>query len=219
VLPSGLGWTIHEFARAMRCGDEEVEMQKPDELVQKRRRRIRLARTILRPLPRRAMLHRYPVLKWFAQAARKRPYLWTFRRSAMLPAFYAGSVLALLPVYGVQVPLAFGLALLLRANLATMVALQFITNPLTIIPVYLVTYRVGKYLVDALGLYEPASMIGQRPYTLALGGIVCGLILGFVLAMLHRFLAHEAKVHHWHLPHRPKGKDSASPTAAPVHKD
>ena len=52
-----------------------------------RRRRLR---RWLKPLPRRANVDRYPVVRWFAAAARARPWLWSFRRREVLVSLYAG---------------------------------------------------------------------------------------------------------------------------------
>jgi uncharacterized protein (DUF2062 family) len=189
-----------------------VTTQAEQQLLEKRRRRIKLTKRLLRPLPRRATLHRYPVIKWFADTARSRPYLWTFRVSAVIPSIYAGSILSLLPLYGVQIALAFALALLLRANLPVLVALQFVTNPLSAGPIYYTTLKVGHYVSETLGLYQPESTIGHGAHSLFIGGIVCGTVLGLVLALVYRFLAYEASKHHWHLPRiRRKSDDSASP--------
>lgn len=186
--------------------------QAEQQSLEKRRRRIRLTKRFLRPLPRRATLHRYPVIKWFAETARSRPHLWTFRVSSAIPSIYAGSILALLPLYGVQLVLAFALALLLRANLPVLVALQFITNPLTAGPIYYVTLKVGRYVSDTLGLYQPESTIGHGAHSMFIGGIACGAVLGLVLALVYRFLAYEASKHHWRLPRiRKSPDDSASP--------
>lgn len=184
----------------------------------KRHRRIRWVKTLLRPLPRRATIHRYPFLKRFAEAARRRPHLWSFRRTAMTPAFYAGSILALLPAYGIQIPVAFLLAIFMRSNLATMVGLQMITNPLTMLPVYVTTYFVGNKVVDLLGNHSPASVIGQRAYSLVIGGIVCGLVLGAILDLVYRFLVYEAQKHNWRVPVRLRKKESASPSASSGQK-
>jgi uncharacterized protein (DUF2062 family) len=113
-----------------------------------RRRRLR---RWLRPLPRRANVARYPVIKWFADAARRRPYLWSFKRPQVLASLYAGSVLALMPVYGLQVVIGLALAILLRGNLTVMVALQMITNPLTLGPIYYGTHSLGAWLLGLLG--------------------------------------------------------------------
>ena len=81
----------------------------PPELERHHRRllaRRRWLRRLLRPLPRRANVRRYPVIKWFAARAAQRPDLWSFKRQHVMRAIYAGSILALLPLYGVQFVLA-----------------------------------------------------------------------------------------------------------------
>ncbi|NQY31794.1 MAG: DUF2062 domain-containing protein [Coraliomargarita sp.] len=112
-------------------------------------RRIRRVKKWLRPLPRRANIHRYPVLHYFSDAAKKRSYLWSFRVENAVPAIYVGCVLALMPLYGIQLPLALIFALLLRANLPILAALQMVSNPFTVIPIWFSLYQIGK---DCLGL-------------------------------------------------------------------
>lgn len=115
---------------------------------EKRFSRIRRVKKILRPLPRRANIHRYPVLSWFASAARKRDFLWSFRRQAVIPAFYAGWVLTLLPLYGLQILLGFLLALSFRANLMIMIGLQLVSNPVTVLPLWYLNYLVGNFVLN-----------------------------------------------------------------------
>ncbi len=110
--------------------------------------RIRRLKRLLRFMPRRATLHRYPVLKWFAASARKRAYLWSFRVSEVVPAFYMGWVLTLLPLYGLQILLAFVFALMLRANLMIMVALQLVSNPLTVVPLWYLDFLIGRPILE-----------------------------------------------------------------------
>ncbi len=165
------------------------------------------------------MLHRYPVLKWFAAAARKRPYFWTFRISAMTPAFYAGSIITLLPVYGLQIAFAFIAALALRANLPTLVGLQFVSTPLTAPIILPATYFTGDFCLRWFSSEESSLGITHIGSRLTIGGIVCGLIMGCALDLTYRFFAYEARRHNWHLPRRPREKDSASPPAAPAQKD
>jgi hypothetical protein len=43
------------------------------------RLRLQRIRRLLKPLPRRANLSKYPVIRWFADAARRRPWLWSFK--------------------------------------------------------------------------------------------------------------------------------------------
>lgn len=126
-------------------------------------RRERIARTkrFLRKLPRRTNIHRYPVLKWFAASALKRSYLWSFRVPAVTPALYAGFILAFLPLYGVQMVLSFVLSLIFRANLAIVVGLQFITNPLTVIPIYYTAFQIGRLFLRMFGVDGPHLNVTQ----------------------------------------------------------
>ena len=80
-------------------------------------------------------MHKYPVIGRFAEFARKRAYLWSFKTEDLRPSFYAGSILSLLPLMGVQLPVALILSLALRGNFMVMGGLQFITNPFTAVPV------------------------------------------------------------------------------------
>lgn len=155
-----------------------------------RRRRLR---RWLRPLPRRASVGRYPVIKWFADAARRRPYLWSFKRPQVLASLYAGSVLAMMPVYGLQVAIGLALAILLRGNLTVMVALQMVTNPLTLGPIYYGTYSLGAWLIGALGPGEGVASWDTPVNALVVGGIVAGLGLAVTVDVLWRLLGWEAR--------------------------
>ncbi len=154
-----------------------------------RRRRLR---RLLRPLPRRGNLSRYPVLKWFAASARRAPYLWSFKRGQVLPALYAGSVLAFLPVFGVQIVLALALAMALRANLTVLVGLQMIVNPLTLAPIYGFTTWVGLGLMARLDAGQDWAGGLQVATALVLGGCAVGLLFALGADLLWRFLAWEA---------------------------
>lgn len=155
------------------------------------RRRSRLRRW-LRPLPRRTNVHRYPVIRWFADAARRRPWLWSFKHAQVMPALYIGSVISLLPLYGIQIALAFAAALAFRANLTVFVALQFITNPLTVVPVYAFTGWVGVVLMRAIGLDESVPQAIWYAQALFVGGTVVGLAVAVVGDLCWRLLAWEA---------------------------
>lgn len=171
-------------------------------------RRTRLRR-LLRPLPRRSNLHRYPVIKWFAERARRHPFLWSFKRAQIIPALYVGSIISLAPVYGIQILLAFAAAMIFRANLTVMVALQFLTNPLTVVPIYAATGWIGATLMRYFGLGSqlPAPLF----YTNALfiGGIVVGLLFAFAADLSWRLLAWEARRFKLRLQHLRRTADAA----------
>ena len=162
-----------------------------------RRRRLK---GWLRPLPRRANVGRYPVIKWFADVARQRPWLWSFQRREVMVSVYAGSVLALMPVYGLQVLIGLGLALWLRGNLTVMVALQMLTNPLTLGPIYYATHSLGKWLLTLFGIRTaPVSSggitddLGAHALALVVGGGVAGVALAVVVDVAWRLFAWEAR--------------------------
>lgn len=112
---------------------------------------------MLRFLPRRAAMHRYPLIGRFAEAARKRSFLWSFKPAQLRPAIYAGSILTLMPVMGVQLPVAFILALLLRANFMVLGGLQFVSNPVTAAPLYYATYEVGRTVIAWSGFGQSVA--------------------------------------------------------------
>lgn len=166
----------------------------PDSVIRQQwlRRRQRLRR-LLRVLPRRANVSRYPVIRRFAEAARSRPYLWSFKREHVWPALYVGSVLAFMPTYGLQIFLALFAAMLVRANLTVMVALQMITNPLTIAPLYLLTHEVGLWLIARTGYGAVDAGIASSMNALVLGGGVVGFATALLLDVAWRVLAWEAR--------------------------
>lgn len=127
--------------------------------------RIRRTKLFLRFMPRRAVFHKYPIIGRFADVARKRSYLWSFKTPEVRPALYIGSILAFMPAMGVQLPVAFLLSLTLRTNVMVMGGLQFITNPLTAGPVYYGTYRLGKVVIDASGFGQSIEVVDEpAPY-------------------------------------------------------
>ena len=115
-------------------------------------RRIRRLKKWMRPLPRRSNIHRYPVLKWFAKTAYDRSYLWSFKGNAMVQALFWGIWIAMLPIVGIQMLVVFFLALIVRANLPLIVALQWISNPLTMAPIYFADYEIGLLILELFGV-------------------------------------------------------------------
>ena len=167
---------------------DEIERQHRAE----RAERFGRIRRLLRPLPRRTNLARYPVLRHFADAARKNPHLWSFQTDAVRRAIYVGAILAFLPIYGLQLFLGLGAAMLFRANLAIVCAFQLITNPLTAGPVYYVAYRIGSWLIQTLEFGHGREAMGTRFNALVLGGLVLGLTAAVIADLAHRFILWEA---------------------------
>jgi hypothetical protein len=154
-----------------------------------RRRRIR---AWLKPLPRRANIHRYPFLKRFAGYIKNRPDLWSFKNASVIRAIYLGSLLAYLPTYGAQILIAFVAAWFGRANLTLLVGLQMITNPLTAGPIYLAAYGLGNGLSRLLQI-PPRQPILDGALALVLGGLLLGMATALLLHGLWTVGRYEAK--------------------------
>ncbi len=60
-----------------------------------------------------------------------------------------GVFIAFLPIVGVQMPISFGLATLFGVSQPLAVAMAWLTNPVTVPPVYYFEYRVGAWMLDA----------------------------------------------------------------------
>ncbi len=163
---------------------------------------IRRLKRLMRPLPRHATLHRYPFLKWFTVFARKRAYLWSFRTKHTVPAFYAGCILAFMPLFGAQIPLAFVGALIFKANLPILVGLQLISNPLTVPFIYLTAFSIGDFLFSIFGdtgqmaqvsgLPEDTNLLKQGVYNVTVmmvGGMIIGYFAEFISSLLYRIAA------------------------------
>jgi hypothetical protein len=170
------------------------------------RLRLQRIRRLLKPLPRRANIRRYPVIRWFAEAAHRRPWLWSFKMAHVAPALYIGAVVGLLPMPG-QLLLGFIGALLLHANLPVIAALCFASNPLTMVPLFTACYATGHWalhlispdspqyrLAEGLAAMTHGDFSGAGDVLVAtfLGAVLVGLAAGAVMHVLWRVGAWEA---------------------------
>lgn len=170
-------------------------------------KRIRRLKKWMRPLPRRSNVHRYPVLKWFSKIAYDRSFLWSFKGSAITSALFWGMWIALLPIVGVQMLVAFFVALGVRANLPLIVALQWISNPFTVPAIYFADYEIGLTLLDLLTIDYPRNPLLTAEYDwsnfeisslgtlldtfppMFIGGTVLGICFGVLSVFLYKAMA------------------------------
>lgn len=111
------------------------------------------------------MLHRYPIIGRFAASLRPRSYLWSIRRIDVQRAYYAGSIISFLPLFGIQLPLALLAALLLRCNFMILGGLQLVTNPFTAGPIYYLTHELGVEVLAWLPRSEhPMPIAGETEW-------------------------------------------------------
>lgn len=74
------------------------------------------------------------------------PRYWAVRRRTVVPAFALGLFVAFMPIPGHPL-YAMLLALYLRINIPIAVVTTFVSNPLTMGPMYYSAFRLGQYLL------------------------------------------------------------------------
>ncbi len=170
-------------------------------------KRIRRLKKWMRPLPRRSNIHKYPILKWFSETAYKRSYLWSFRGKNIIPALFWGVWIAMLPIVGLQMLVVLFLALWLRTNLPVMIALQWISNPFTMGPIYFADYQIGMVFFKLVGIEYDRNRMLNSEYEwsefnfsdlielidtfppMFVGGSIIGISLGVVAVFLYKAMA------------------------------
>ncbi|MNG94586.1 hypothetical protein D3C79_535980 [compost metagenome] len=115
------------------------------------------------------------------------PNLWHLNRHSVARAMGVGLFAALIPMPA-QMLLAAALAIPLRGNLPIAVSLVWLTNPLTMPPVFFVTYMTGAWLMQVPPRTLPDELTFQwitdqlstlwQPFLL--GSVVCGVVLGIL---------------------------------------
>jgi uncharacterized protein (DUF2062 family) len=78
------------------------------------------------------------------------PNLWHLNRRSASGAFAVGLFVAFIPI-PLQMLLAAAMAIVTRVNLPVSVALVWITNPITLPPLFYICYRVGVWILNEPG--------------------------------------------------------------------
>lgn len=149
------------------------------------------------------------------------PRLWQLNRNALNRAVYVGVLAAFLPLPG-QMLLAIIGALIVRANIPMAVALTWITNPLTGIPVFWLSYSLGAWLLGEpiLGLRAIGIILtdltlwltadGVNPFVhhhifswqaLILGLVLGAIITSIILGLVFRAFWHYRTIKDWQARH------------------
>lgn len=132
------------------------------------------------------------------------PNIWHLTRYSVSKAFFIGLFLAFMPIPS-QMAVAALVAVLARANLAISVALVWITNPITMPPVFYLAYRVGcTVLAVPHGHFQfelswdwlsSGLLAIWQPFLL--GCLIMGLFFGLLGATLIRIIWRLHVIHQW----------------------
>ena len=144
----------------------------------------------LKFLPKKEELQQHRWLR-FLHGYMHHPWLWEFRRGTTVKAVAIGVFMAMMPMPFQMVPASI-LAVFLRANLLLSVGLVWISNPVTMIPMWYGGYRAGCWLFGQTPLFSHSGFSinalfahGHEVFLPLIGGcIVVGLIAGLSLATL-----------------------------------
>lgn len=123
------------------------------------------------------------------------PNLWHLNRHSVSRAMGIGLFAAFIPL-PLQMLLAAALAIPVRGNLPLSLGLVWLSNPLTIPPMFYGSYKMGSWLLqrpeitlpDHLSVDWITGQVGTLWQPLLLGSLVVGLIcavLGYALTMLY----------------------------------
>jgi uncharacterized protein (DUF2062 family) len=97
--------------------------------------------------PRSETLRSHWALKPFGRFFRD-PRLWSLQRRTVAPAFGAGLAICFVPL-PIHIPLAAIVAIIGRIHVPTIMLALIAVNPLTIVPAYLLAYRIGMLVTGS----------------------------------------------------------------------
>jgi len=114
--------------------------------------------------------------------------LWTTKRRNVIWGFAVGVFCGFMPTLG-HSALAVIIAIGLRANVAVAFASTFITNPITIVPIFYGSYKLGCYLLgveyippsDEIGIWESIKILLDHSWQpLLIGCFTAGAIVSLI---------------------------------------
>lgn len=130
--------------------------------------------------------------------------LWHLNRQSASLAAFIGVFCAFMPI-PMQMLLAATLAVLFHANLPLSVVLVWISNPLTIAPIFFGTYKLGALLLNVppqnasfeVSVQNTLAYLGIIWQPLLLGSAICGIVFGGLAFLSVRLMWRIAVARQW----------------------
>jgi len=159
-----------------------------------------MKKTLKRLSPDSETLKNHKHLGWLSKHLHDRS-LWNFNRRSISKAFAVGLFCAFIPV-PFQMILAAPAAVIFSANLPLSVALVWITNPVTMPPIYYGCYKLGAWILDVevqqdfvMSLEYVWEVFGVIWQPFLLGCMVVSTVSAFVgywtIQLIYRFKAYK----------------------------
>ncbi|MDC9724472.1 MAG: DUF2062 domain-containing protein [Gammaproteobacteria bacterium] len=145
----------------------------------------------------------HPHLQKFGERLTE-PKLWHLNRRSVAGGLALGLFIGFMPILG-QMFVAAALAIFIRVNLPISVMAVWVSNPLTIAPMYFFTYKVGAWLLQIPVEQHSFTMTWEwfthefltiwQPFLL--GSVVCGAIASLLGIFLVRFVWRRMVIRNW----------------------
>ncbi|HIE40152.1 MAG TPA: DUF2062 domain-containing protein [Thiomicrorhabdus sp.] len=147
------------------------------------------------------------------------PSIWHLHRYSVSKAFLIGLFWMAIPIPS-QMVFAALCAIFFRANLPLSVILVWISNPLTMGPIFYFNYVIGTYLLGQqpdenlhfeLSWDWMMNTLGDLWQPLYLGSVIVGITLGIVSFLVIRLLWRQQVVNNWKLRKEKRKKKYTDP--------
>ncbi len=162
-----------------------------------------------------------PVRKWLQD-----PEIWHMNRRAVAGAAFIGFFCAFLPI-PFQMVVAAALAITFRCNLPIASVLVWITNPITLAPMFYFAYRLGVWLLGSAEVVSEIQLdwdwllsnIDDLAYPLLFGSLVCGWVAGVTAYAAVHLLWRLHVLGRWRERRARRARRKGQPVASPAQQD
>jgi uncharacterized protein (DUF2062 family) len=142
-------------------------------------------------------------LRWLIPLLKNRK-LWIIQRKTVANAMFVGMFSAFTP-WPLQMTQAAIMSIFFNANVPIAVALVWITNPITMAPMFYGTYKFGAFLLDFEGSFPEFelsfnwlfSTLGEIWQPLLLGSFAIGILTGIFFWFLSHILWQKSVINKW----------------------
>lgn len=154
-------------------------------------------------LPDHKTIQQHPHLQKFGQRLTD-PKLWCLNRRTIAGGAALGLFVGFMPILG-QMFIAAALAIFFRVNLPIAAMGVWITNPLTTVPIYFFTYKIGAWVLD-VPVEQYAFTMTWEWFTheflaiwqpLLLGSFICGVIAALLAILFVRLFWRLIVIRSW----------------------